>query len=75
MKDTTGRDLEYLWAASPVSLVLVGPYIEFCETDFMRRSLLSPALWLRYVDDVFVLWRDDEDFTSFFQQVNMLSES
>ena len=54
---------------SPLSPVPAGLYIEFFETELLRRSSISPASWLRYVDDVFVLWRDDEDFTSFFSKL------
>ena len=49
--------------------------MEFFDTELLRGSTISSALWLHYVDDVFAPWRDDEDFTSFFQEVNGLSES
>ena len=41
----------------------------------LKRSSISLGLWLHCVDDVFVVWRDNEDFTSFSHQVNGLSES
>ena len=40
--------------ASPLSPVLAGLYMEFFETELVRRSSISPPLWLRYVDDVLV---------------------
>lgn len=60
---------------SPLSPVLAGLFMEYFETELLPTIHPSPALWLRYVDDVFLLWQVEENFEAMFSQVNRLSAS
>ena len=58
---------------SPLSPVLAGLYMEHFETELLPGLQSQPAMWLRYVDDVFALWPEGQDFDVFFDQLNRLS--
>ena len=60
---------------SPLSPVLAGLYMEYYETELLPTLTVQPALWLRYVDDVFALWPNDENFDVFLDNLNRLSPS
>ena len=60
---------------SPLSPVLAGLYMEYFESELLPTLPMAPPLWLRYVDDVFVIWREDCDFDLFFSGLNNLART
>ena len=58
---------------SPLSPVLAGLYMEYFETVLLPTLPVQPALWLRYVDDVFALWPEDQNFDVFLDELNHLA--
>ena len=55
---------------SPLSPILANLYMEYFETEFLPDCNNQPLLWLRYIDDVFVIWSEDQNFPDFFTQLN-----
>ena len=42
------------------------------EREFMEIEDIKPWLWLRYIDDIFFIWTEDEDkLESFLQHLNI----
>ena len=60
---------------SPLSPVLAGLFMEYFECELLSTLSPAPPLWLRYVDDVLLIWPNEEDFGSFLSNVNALSDS
>ena len=60
---------------SPLSPVLAGLYMEYFESTLLSTLSPAPSLWLRYVDDVMVLWPENGNFDSFLADVNALAHS
>ena len=60
---------------SPLSPVIANIYMEFIEDLALRTAQQTPTLWLRYVDDTFVLWNHGENITSFLTHLNSLRPS
>ena len=58
---------------SPLSGVLANLYMEYLEDELLPTLAEQPLLWLRYVDDVFIIWPDNLDFENFFSRVNTLA--
>ena len=50
-------------------------YMEFFECELLSTLSPAPSLWLRYVDDVLLIWPIGQDFVSFVFNVNTLSIS
>ena len=46
---------------SPLSPTVVNLYMEAFEERALESAVLCPRVWLRYVDDTFVLWPHGED--------------
>ena len=55
---------------SPLSPVLANLYMEYFETEILLNVAEMPPLWLRYMDDCFVIWPDDRNFGPFLQELN-----
>ena len=49
--------------------------MEYFETEILPNGNNQPLLWLRYTDDIFVVWPDDRNFPDFFTQLNQFVPS
>ena len=50
------RQEEGLVMGSPLSPFLANIYMEYFEEIALGSTSLKPSMWLRYVDDIFILW-------------------
>ena len=56
---------------SPLSPVIANLYLESLEETAIRSVPFKPKLWVRYVDDTFVIWSHGPDrLRSFHQHLN-----
>ncbi len=56
---------------SPLSPVVANLFMEAFEEKALKSAVLSPRLWVRYVDDTFVLWQHGADeLEKFLQYLN-----
>ncbi|GJQ68645.1 hypothetical protein Trydic_g17192 [Trypoxylus dichotomus] len=61
---------------SPLSPALSNIYMEEYERREMDLFELKPKMWLRYVDDTFVIWpHGEEEINGFLRHLNGLEES
>ena len=61
---------------SPLSPVLADLYMESFETMAIEKAVQPPSLWLRYVDDTFVIWPHGRDtLNDFLSHLNSLAPS
>ena len=61
---------------SPLSQVIANLYMEHFEKLALDSSQLQPSLWLRYVDDTFVIWPHGETkLQAFLQHLNGAHEA
>ena len=58
-----------------LSPVLSNIYMEFFETRIANSILPENLFWVRYVDDIFVLWEDENDITVTLRELNSLVPS
>ena len=52
-----------------LSVVLANCYMEVLEENVLRSAPKKPAIWKRYVDDVFVLWEHGEEQLNEFHRL------
>lgn len=58
---------------SPISPIVSNIYMEFFEQLAISTALKKPTLWLRYIDDTFILWDEDiSELNKFFEHLNSL---
>ena len=63
---------------SPLSPILANLCMEFVENEILNNCepTLKPVIWLRYVDDIFIIFKGtQEDFDRFFRYVNSILPS
>ena len=61
MESDIYRQEEGLAMGSPLSPLLANIYMEYFEEMALVSTSLKPSIWLRYVDDTFILWSHQED--------------
>ncbi|XP_077778802.1 uncharacterized protein LOC144326219 [Podarcis muralis] len=67
------KQIEGAPMGSPLSPVIANLYMEHFETNALDKSEHKPKLWLRYVDDTFVIWpHGKEKLDSFLTHLNSL---
>ena len=69
------RQEEGLAMGSPLSLVLANLYMEYFEEMALGSTSLKPSMWLRNVDDTFILWPHQEDVKILLDRVNSIRPS
>ena len=60
---------------SAISPIMANIYMEFFEELALNSAPLKPPLWLRYVDDIFILWPHQDDINILFHHVNSVRPS
>ena len=56
---------------SPLSPIIANMFMEHFETRALESAPLKPKLWLRYVDDTFIIWpHDRQHLGNFFNHLN-----
>ena len=63
---------------SPLSPILANLCMEFIENDILDNCppQIKPVIWLRYVDDIFLIFKESEEhFNEFFRYVNNIVPS
>ena len=69
------RQEEGLAMGSPLSSVMANIYMEYFEDMALNSAPLRPTMWLRYVDDTFILWPHQEDVQVLLEHVNTIRPS
>ncbi|XP_046395470.1 uncharacterized protein LOC124162815 [Ischnura elegans] len=60
---------------SPISPAVANIYMEDFETSALEKAPFKPSMWLRYVDDTFVIWRHGrEKLEEFHLCLNSIDE-
>ena len=49
--------------------VLANLYMEYLKTEILPKVAKLSPLWLRYIDDCFVIWANDRDSRPFLQEL------
>ena len=57
---------------SPLSPVLTNMYMKYFEEMALGSKSIKPSLWLRYIDDLFILWPHQEDVQILLDHVNSI---
>ncbi|XP_030754214.1 uncharacterized protein LOC115881004 [Sitophilus oryzae] len=61
---------------SPISPIIANFFMERFEEKALESSVLKPAVWFRYVDDTFVVWKHGRDsLDDFLHHLNSQSPS
>ena len=56
----------------PLSPILANIFMECFESQLLKEIAPPGLIWLRYVDDIFPIWPEDNDFDNFFSWLNSL---
>ena len=57
---------------SPLSPVMAKIYMEYFKEMALGFTSINPFIWLRYVDDTFILWPNQEDVQILLNHVNSI---
>ena len=69
--DTFYEQLDGTAMGSPLSPIVANIFMESFETHALASFRVQPKLWVRYVDDTFVLWPyGDDELYSFHDHLN-----
>ena len=60
---------------SPLSPVLADIYMEYFKEMALVSTSLKPSMWLRYIDDTFILWPHQEDVQILLGHMNSIRPS
>ena len=61
---------------SPLSPVIANLYMEAFKTRALELAPLRPKMWVRYVDDTFILWpHGEEELRIFHDHLNSINHS
>ena len=61
---------------SPLSPVVANIYMEYFENLAIKSTTKKPTIWLRYVDDTFVIWRHGkEQLKGFLEHLNSIKDN
>ena len=69
------RQEEVLAVGSLLSPVLANIYMEYFKEMASATTSLKPSMWLRYVDDTFILWLHQEDVQTLLDHMNSIRPS
>ena len=75
MRSVIYQQEEGLDMGSPLSPVLANIYMEYFEEMALGSISLEPSMWLRYVDDTFILWPHQENVQILLDHVNSIRPS
>ncbi|XP_050528175.1 uncharacterized protein LOC126898277 [Daktulosphaira vitifoliae] len=72
-QDTIYEQTDGMAMGSRLAPVFANIFMEWFEAEAMSTYTQKPKMWLRYVDDTFVLWQHGEDkLQSFLQHLNSI---
>ena len=63
---------EGLAMGSPLSPVLANIYMQYFKEMALGSTSLKPSMWLRYIDDTFILWPHQEDVPTLLYHINSI---
>jgi uncharacterized protein (UPF0335 family) len=73
-KDTFYSQIDGLPMGSSLSPVIANIYMEWFESQAIDKALIKPKLWLRYLDDTFIISNgNDNDLQAFLDHMNNLA--
>ena len=66
------KQIEGLAMGSPISATFANIFMSYHEQNWLRECLIEfkPILYKRYVDDIFVLFKNESDVPLFFDYIN-----
>ena len=70
-RDGYNKQLQGAAMGSPLSPIVANIFMEEFETSALQQATHQPKLWLRYVDDTFIIWQHSkQQLDNFFQHLN-----
>lgn len=75
VKDKFYAQEDGLPMGSSLSPVVANIYMEWFENEAIRTAPIKPKLWLRYVDDTFIIWKEnDKALEQFLEHINRIRQ-
>ena len=72
--DIMYKQTDWVAMGSPLGPALANNFVEFYEEKLFSQ-ISKPSTYFRYVDDTFVIFRNEEESENFFKQLNCLHPS